>query len=240
MWGGNVDYYMRQLEQNLSKTMTAETSFALISQTLGTNLPDPPQSDQGTPDKKKPIRFNDADVESLLGLEITHTHSLDYSIEIPMATLVDKLAKTTTQKIKMQKALEQVDVASLKDPKKISWTYLVANAVGSKPIADACVERAKALEISSDQPLDDKNLPSELALVLIATRMSKEGAENEIATRILERSEAFAKTIKQPDLARTLRIKIAERIAKSEPAKSKAIFQEVLDELMPAKKMNKE
>jgi tetratricopeptide (TPR) repeat protein len=240
-WGGNQSYYMQMLEQTVSKSMTPDTCFALISQTLGTPADlAPVQVDQTQENKAKAV-VDIAEVDDLLSLELSNTHSLDYTVDIPLVGLVDKIAKTPSLKTRINAAVAKVDVTKLVDPQQIAWTYVVAKSGGNDAIAAACVSQAaKFLDAQPDQTFEERSLPKELALIIMAKRLSKEGLENDLALKVFQRSESIAKQTKQMELARTLRCNVAERLASSDPTRSKSMLMELLDEIMPIKKSNKE
>jgi len=244
-WAGNSDHYLGQLETAINAKMTPEATLSMVSQSLGlvtkgsTTAPTTPELEENkskTKPKAVELKLDKDQIESMLELELTHTNPLDYKIEFPFASLVDKNSKNRKAKTQFEALLKDFDASQLTTPKQWTWAFLVAKSFGNQSKADECVERVTIwLKIAPEFKADGTSLPDELALSAMAKQLESDGSNNDLAIRLLQRAESIAVKINQPDLARSLRCDLAVRIAKTDPARCKSILSSTLDELFPKK-----
>ena len=172
----------------------------------------------------------------MLALELTHTNPLDFKIEFPFASLVDKISKNRKARTQFEALLKDFEASQLTTPKEWTWAFLVAKSFGNPSKASDCVEQvSKWLQNVKEFKADGVSMPDELALTAMAKQLESEGSNNDLAIRLLQRAESIAVQINQPDLARSLRCDLAVRISKTDPALCKSILSSTLDELFPKK-----
>ena len=244
-WAGNSDYYLGQLETAINAKMTPEATLSLVSQSLGlvttvsTIAPTTPKQEDNK-SKTKPnaaeLKLDRDQIESMLALELTHTNPLDFKIEFPFASLVDKISKNRKARTQFEALLKDFEASQLTTPKEWTWAFLVAKSFGNPSKASDCVEQvSKWLQNVKEFKADGVSMPDELALTAMAKQLESEGSNNDLAIRLLQRAESIAVQINQPDLARSLRCELAVRISKTDPALCKSILSSTLDELFPKK-----
>ena len=240
---GNVDQYMTQLETAITTKMTPDAIMYLVGQTLGLASEDAtelPKKFEAGDAKSKPkpagLRLSKDQIDSMLALEITSTNPLSHKVDFPLSSLVAEISKSRKSKENFNGLIGDYDVNQLRAPKQFAWAFMVARSFGNQEKASECVEQvAKWLSSAPEFKATGTSVPDELAVTAMAKFLEKEGANNDLALRLLERGEAIAVQIKQPDLARSLRCELALRINKTDPAQCKRLLSSTLDELFPIK-----
>ena len=251
-FAGNMDYYFTQVESAVNSKMSPEVTLSLVCQTLGlpsvASADDKNANDKTAHDgeskneekqnrkRKTELKLDKEQLDGMLALEITHSNPLNYKIEFPMTSFVEKISKNKKSKSQLEDSMKDFDASKLSGPKQWTWAYLVAKSFGNQTKAAECVDLvSKWIGDTPETKAEGTAIPDELALVAMAKLLETEGSNNDLAVRILERCESIAVQIKKPELARSLRCDQAVRISKADPAKCKSILFATLDELYPTK-----
>ena len=184
--------------------------------------------------KKAEWKLDKEQIDSMLALELTNSNPLNYKLEFPLASFVEKISKIKKLKTQFEASIKDFDAGQMTTPKQWTWAYLVAKSFGNQAKAGECVEQVEKWLLDAHEfKAEGTSIPDELALTAMAKLLETEGSNNDLAIRILERAESIAKDIQQPELARSLRCEVAVRISKTDPAKCRSILSSTLDELFP-------